>query len=189
MRTIKISTLFALGMFLLLGMPAKAQTDISKQLDGYPGSRTLFFYKNTLRMFNYTKDEAFERLIKDVDKVRYVTVPVIEQEGAFTESDYKGLKGAIEAEGFEVLLSARQGNAYINAYVKGDADSPEGFMATILTKDDDDDGTQSLQVIDMKGFIDPNEVSGLLDTFQGDGISRLFNNSNKNKKNRRKNDN
>ena len=161
MRTIVLS----LVLFALLALPAQAQTDISSRLAQRDGATKLFFYKNTLRMINVSKNEAFDELIKNIDKVRYVTVPI--ERGGFTLESYDALLTEIKGEGFEELMNMRQADRFIDAYLKGASEQPDGFIVTIRTEDD-------LTMLDMKGLINPTQVGGLMESFQKFDIGRFL---------------
>ena len=56
------------GTFLLISSLCLGQTETTNEFDTKYSSRTFFLYNNTLRMINQQGDEAFDELIKDIEK-------------------------------------------------------------------------------------------------------------------------
>src|SRR5688572_6708203 len=70
----------------------------------YSESMSLFFYNNTLRMLNQSDDKAFDELIKDIEKMKFL---MIDKSKSFTKSDYKKLTSEYKGESFEEIMSSR----------------------------------------------------------------------------------
>lgn len=70
-----LSLVFALLSVVLLvfSKPALAQCDVIKDVkDSEQADLTLFFYPSTLRMINIDKNEEFNRLIQDINKMIFM---------------------------------------------------------------------------------------------------------------------
>jgi len=81
-------------LFLLIlagATQALAQTKTTEKLDADFSGTSLYFYKNTLRMLNQKEDPAFDDMIKDIEKIRFVMIDRNEGKG-FSNADYTKLK-------------------------------------------------------------------------------------------------
>lgn len=122
-----------------------------------PGSLALFFYQNTLRMINQTADPAFDELIKDIEKMKFL---MIDKGNKFDASSYKKLVGDYKTEAFEEIMTARFQGKNFDIFLKGTEKKTDAML--VLVND-----TESLYVLDIKGFINVNKVTELYNKLDG----------------------
>jgi hypothetical protein len=87
--------LATLVLFATVGV-AGAQTKTTQALDEKYEGLSLFFYRNTLRMLNQADDPAFDELIKDIEKMRFMMID--KKESGFADSDFKKLLNDYKSE-------------------------------------------------------------------------------------------
>ena len=61
-------------LILISSTLAFGQTKTTEALDDKYEGVSVFFYRNTLRMLNQTDDPAFDDLIKDIEKMRFMMI-------------------------------------------------------------------------------------------------------------------
>lgn len=128
---------------------ATAQTKTTQALDEKYEGLSLFFYRNTLRMLNQKDDPAFDELIKDIEKMRFMMIN--KQESGFSDGDFKKLLEGYKSEAYEEMMSGRADGRTFTVYlreVKGD------IKGTIIVAKD----TDSVLVLDILGKIAVNKV-------------------------------
>lgn len=156
---------------------ALAQTKTTELLDEKHDGTTLYFYKNTLRMLNQKEDPAFDEMIKDIEKIRFVMIDRLEAK--FTTADYKKLQNSYtNTEKYEEIMNGRMDGRNLNIYVRETGGKVKGtiVMATDST---------NLYVLDILGkialekasslfkMIDENsDVASKLKSLHGDGESK-----------------
>ncbi|MBN8576662.1 MAG: DUF4252 domain-containing protein [Cyclobacteriaceae bacterium] len=143
---------------LIAASQAVAQTKTTQALDQKYEGLSLFFYRNTLRMLNQTDDPAFDDLIKDIEKMRFVMINRATEK--FTESDYKNLLAGYKSEAYEEIMTGRADGRTFTVYVKENNGNVKGTV--ILAKDE-----TSLLVLDMLGKIALTKVPEFFKTIDG----------------------
>jgi hypothetical protein len=136
-------------LFLLIlagATPALAQTKTTEKLDSDYDGMSLYFYKNTLRMLNQKEDPAFDEMIKDIEKIRFVMIDRTEGK-KFTESDYTKLKSDyLKKESFEEIMNGRVEGRNLNVLVRESGGKVNG---TVIMAGD----SSKLYVLDILGKI------------------------------------
>jgi hypothetical protein len=136
-------------LFLLIlagATQALAQTKTTEKLDADYDGMSLYFYKNTLRMLNQKGDPAFDDMIKDIEKIRFVLIS--RNEGKkFTNSDYAKLKSDyLKKESFEEIMNGRLDGRNLNVLVRESGGKVKG---TVIMAGD----SSNLYVLDILGKI------------------------------------
>ena len=144
-------------LFLLMmagAVQALAQTKTTEKLDADYDGTTLYFYKNTLRMLNQKEDPAFDEMIKDIEKIRFVMVD--RNEGKkFTNADYAKLKSEyLKKESFEEIMNGRMDGRNLNVLVRESGGKVKG---TVIMAGD----SSNLYVLDILGKIALEKASAL----------------------------
>ncbi len=122
----------------------------------YNESLSLFFYNNTLRMLNQTDDKAFDELIKDIEKMKFL---MIDKANAFGAADYKKLVSGYKGEAFEEIMTSRYQGRNFDVYLKENAGKTKGMV--VLVND-----SASLYVLDIVGSIALDKVTSLYSTIE-----------------------
>ena len=128
---------------------AGAQTKTTQALDEKYDGLSLFFYRNTLRMLNQKDDPAFDELIKDIEKMRFMLINKVESN--FTDGDYKKLLDGYKSETYEEMMSGRAEGRTFTVYLRETDGNVKGTV--ILAKDN-----ESVMVLDILGKIALNKV-------------------------------
>ena len=134
---------------------AVGQTKTTNELEKrFDDSFALFFYNNTLKMLNQTEDKAFDEMIKDIEKMKFV---MINKTASFSVQDYKNLIKGYKTESFENVMTARSEGKNFDVYVKEENDRVKGTV--ILVND-----SSQLYVLDVVGRVNPQQVSAFFST-------------------------
>jgi hypothetical protein len=144
----KIFLVSLLSVFVSL---AFAQSKTTQTLDEKFEGLSLYFYKNTLRMLNQKDDPAFDELIKDIEKMKFL---MIDKGDSFAKQDYKKLVTDYKSESFEEMMTSRHEGRTFDVYIK---DKKGSSMGTVILVND----SSSLYVLDMVGTIDMSKVTSL----------------------------
>lgn len=123
----------------------------------YSNAFTLFFYQSTLNMLNMQDNEEFQDIIKDVDKMKLITID--KSEDVFTNEHYKELVSDYKEDDFEELVSFRQKEANIKAYIKEKDGTTKG-IAVLINSD------STMTIIDLKGSVPLNKIGQLAQQIQ-----------------------
>lgn len=152
-------------LFALAGS-ALAQSQTTRDLEEKFGGVQAFFYKNTLRMINQKEDEAFDELIRNIEKMKFLMVSKT-GEGA-KPIDYPALLARYKKESFEPIVSSRIEGRNFDVYLR-DADGSKPGTVVLIN-----DST-NLYVLDIVGTIDVSKAGTLLNALEGStDISRLI---------------
>ncbi|MEP6734769.1 MAG: DUF4252 domain-containing protein [Chryseolinea sp.] len=147
----------SLVMVLLLvsTLSLMAQTKTTENLHKtYSDALSFYFYNNTLRMLNQTDDKAFDELVKDIQKMKFL---MIDKGSKFGSSQYKTLISEYKAESFEEIMTSRYQGRNFDVFLKDKDGKTEGMVVTV------NDST-SLYVLDIVGSIAVDKVTTLFKT-------------------------
>lgn len=114
----------------------------------------LYFYNNTLRMLNQSEDKAFDELIRDIQKMKFL---MIDKGTNFGASQYKQLVSGYKSESFEEIMTSRYQGRNFDVFLKDNKGKTEGMIVTV------NDST-SLFVLDIVGSIAIDKVTTLFKT-------------------------
>lgn len=141
---------------IVFSTTAFAQSKATEALQiKYTDSRALFFYNNTLRMLNQTEDKAYDELIKDIEKMKFL---MIDKPSAFTSSDYKKIVSSYKGDAFEGIMTSRYQGKNFDVFLKESGGKTKGMV--VLVND-----SSSLYVLDIVGSIALDKVTSLYKAF------------------------
>jgi hypothetical protein len=142
-------------VFIAGSLLAKAQSGTTEALHKNNGkAMAFFFYHNTLRMLNQNDDKAFDELIKDIQKMKFL---MIDKTTSFTPAAYKRLTTDYKAEKFEEIMTSRFQGKNFDVFLKEKSGKTEGMI--VLVND-----SSSLFVLDIVGSIALDKVTILYKT-------------------------
>lgn len=134
------------------------QTKTTQSLDDKYEGLTLFFYRNTLRMLNQTEDPAFDELIKDIEKMRFLMID--KTKSSFKKEDYKKLLSSYQGEEYEEMMTGRFDGRDFDIYLK---EKNGDIKGTVILAND----STSLIVLDILGKIALNKAPELFKVIDG----------------------
>lgn len=158
---------------------SKTTQNLEKQ---HRASLSLFFYQNTLRMINQKADPAFDEMIKDIEKMKFLAINKVED--SFENTDYKKLVGEYKSEKFEEIMTSRSKGKNFDIFLKGSDEKPDGML--VLVNDD-----ETLLVLDIVGRINLNKITQFYNTLDQSSdiqeqLGRFLNKGNSEKKSQEK---
>lgn len=158
MRTISRYILlisYTVCITLAANLSAAAQTRTTEALHkSNSDALSLYFYNNTLRMLNQQEDKAFDELIRDVEKMKFL---MIEKGTSFDGPKYKALVSGYKSEAFEEIMSSRYQGRNFDVFLKEDNGRTKGMVVTV------NDST-SLYVLDIVGSVALDKITTLFKT-------------------------
>jgi hypothetical protein len=131
---------------------ASAQSKTTEALNKKYDSKAAFFYHNTLRMMNQKEDPAFDALIKNIEKIKFLMIR--KDPNSF---DYKKLVQEYRSESFEEAMSSRHEGKSFDIFLKEKNNKTTGML--VLVNDD-----STLMVLDIVGSIALDQVTKLYNT-------------------------
>src|ERR1041385_2098880 len=108
---------------------AVAQSNTTNALDDKYEGLSLFFYKNTLKMFNQKDDKDFDELIKDIEKMKFLMID--KSKSAFATADYKKLLKGYQSEKYEEMMRSRYKGKNLDVYIKQDNGKVKGTVILV----------------------------------------------------------
>jgi sulfur relay (sulfurtransferase) complex TusBCD TusD component (DsrE family) len=143
-------------VFVFVAASASAQSKTTEALHKqHDDALSLFFYNNTLRMLNQSGDPAFDELIKNVEKMKFL---MIDKGPKFSQADYKKLTSGYKGEKFEEIMTSRYQGKNFDVFMKDHSGKTEGMV--VLVND-----SASLYVLDIVGSIALNKITSFYKTF------------------------
>ena len=145
-----------LAFSLLLPSTIFAQSATTEALHKkHTEALALFFYNNTLRMLNQAEDKAFDELIRDIEKMRFLMIK--KAESGFGTHDYKKLVSNYKSEAFEEVMTSRYEGKSFDVYLREKDGKTKGMLVLINDAD-------NLYVLDILGQIALDKVTKLYST-------------------------
>jgi Domain of unknown function (DUF4252) len=142
-----------IAAILLMQQWAMAQSETTQALQKrFKDSFSLFFYQNTLRMLNQKENKEFDDLIKNIEKMKFLSVD--KAQNNFSSQDYKALLKGYRTESYEPIVTSRHEGRNMDVYLKDIKGLPLGTV--ILVND-----SSRLYVLDILGSIDIQKASSL----------------------------
>ncbi len=140
MRNLLLILLISAAPLLTFGQSETIQKWHKKYDDAF----VMFFYKSTLKMLNMNDSKEFDELVKGIDKMKLLRID--KEKFSFSNEQYKELISDYRNENFEELMSLKQKEMKVNAYIKeGDGDT-EGIVVLV-------NETSNLIILDIKGSV------------------------------------
>ncbi len=156
MKVILTQVVISLMLFVVMPVALRAQSATTEALQKEHGEAlNLFFYNNTLRMLNQAEDKAFDELIKDIEKMRFLLID--KKESAFGKDELTKLIADYKAEAFEAAMTSRHDGKNFDVYLKAHDGQTEGML--ILIND-----AENLYILDILGRIALDKVTSLYTT-------------------------
>jgi hypothetical protein len=144
----------SIAFLVLIGFNLAAQTKTTEDLHkSNEEAFTLFFYHNTLRMFNQTDDATFDALIKDIEKMKFVMI----DRTKFGTADYKKLVSGYKSESFEEIMSSRIEGRNFDVFLKEVKGKTKGMVIAV-------NDPEKLYVLDIVGSIALDKVTKFVST-------------------------
>lgn len=140
--------------FLSAGAQSATTQNLLKKFDD---SFTLFFYKNTLRMFNQADNKEFDELVKNIEKMRFIIID--KDKTSFHPEDYTKLTQEYRRETYESIMTARYEGRNFDIYLK---DRKGSTLGTVVLVND----STNLYVLDILGSIDVSKASSLFSALE-----------------------
>lgn len=140
------------AVIAFVGFAAAAQSPVTNALEKEYDGMSAFFYHNTLRMINQSEDPAFDDLIRDVEKMKFVMI-----RKDVKAPDYRKLIGDYRAESFEEAMTSRHQGKNFDVFIKAEDNRTTGML--VLVNDE-----TSLMVLDIVGSISLDKVTRLYST-------------------------
>jgi hypothetical protein len=150
----KQNRLLFLLLIIITPFFTQAQSNTTNALEKKYDAMALYFYNNTLRMLNQSGDKAFDELIKDIEKLKFL---MIKKTDSFNLAEYKKVVGDYKAETFEEIMTSRFDGKNFDIFVKEADNKTKGML--VLVNDD-----ESLYVLDIVGSLALNKVTELYKT-------------------------
>jgi len=143
-------------LLLAAGFSGIAQTKTTLELEKrYDDSFKLFFYKNTLRMVNQAESPEFDKLVENIEKMKFLMVR--KAEGKFGPTEYRALVKEYQKESFEPIVTSRMDGRNFDIYLRDAKGSKPGTV--VLVND-----SSNLYVLDIVGTIDVSKAGALFQT-------------------------
>ncbi|GHN00941.1 hypothetical protein WSM22_24300 [Cytophagales bacterium WSM2-2] len=142
-------------LLLAISTVAAAQTKTTEELDKKYEGLSLYFYKNTLRMFNQSDNKDFDELIKDIEKMKFMMID--KTKTAFEGDDFKNLVKSYQGEKYEEMMTSRYKGKNLGVYIQQQDGRVKGTV--ILVND-----SSSLYILDILGRVALDKASTLFKT-------------------------
>lgn len=137
---------------VLVSVFAAAQSKTTNDLDDKYEGLSLYFYKNTLKMFNQQDNKEFDEMVKDIEKMKFLLID--KNKSAFAQADYKNLLKGYQGEKYEEMMTSRYKGKNLDVYIKQDGGHVKGTV--ILVND-----SSNLYVLDILGRVALDKASAL----------------------------
>lgn len=128
---------------------AQTKTTQALQAQFKDNTTALFFYKNTIRMWNQTDNKELEDMVKDIEKMKFLMIR--KSSKPFGKTEYSKLKSDYGKEDYESVMTSRYQGRNFDVLFKEKGWSSAG---TVLLVND----STNLYVLDIIGTIDINKV-------------------------------
>lgn len=148
------------GIVILFALTIKAQTKTTNALQSQFKENTvaLFFYKNTMEMWNITDNKELKELVKDIEKMKFLMINKSTKK--FGSTEYKKLKSDYVKEDYESVMTSRYKGKNFDVFFKEKGwTSPAG---TVLVVND----STNMYVLDIIGTIDMNKVGQFINAME-----------------------
>lgn len=139
-------------MLLITTVSVSAQTKTTEKIQkNHPDATVLFFYHNTLRMLNQGEDKAFDELIKDVEKIKFLMFTA----DAKIKEEYKTLVASYRAESFEEIMTTRMDGSKFNVLIREGKN--KGMILTV-------ENEAELYILDIVGSVALDKIATVFKT-------------------------
>ncbi len=139
-------------ILIAIHVAASAQTKTTDALDKKYEGLSLYFYKNTLRMFNQNDSKEYDELIKDIEKMKFMVID--KTKSNFADAEYKKLRADYRSEAYEEMMTSRYQGKKFDVYIKQREGRVKGTV--ILASD-----SANLYVLDILGRVALDKATAL----------------------------
>lgn len=138
---------------------------ITNWAENRDGLRKLCFYPTTLRMVNISHDQSFNKMVKDIDKLKII---ISDNKTPINKADLTFLKSGIKSEDYKDMVQIKQGKQSFFVYIKEKNEKPVGFAGIVYSEN-------NFVLIDLEGYISPEIIQQLIEGKINFGaISKLY---------------
>lgn len=135
--------LTALALLCLNGLTFGQSNTISDFLESNAPDQSYYLYPTTLRMINVTDDPEFEKLVKDIRRMRCF----LYQADRLPATAYERIKRGVIQEEFDLLMEYTRQHRTVHFYVLAEKGTPEGLVGLVQQSGE-------FILIDVEGFAD-----------------------------------
>ncbi len=140
-----------LALAILMSATAFGQSKTIKQFQRDTKGHKLFLYQSVIRVLNRNKNPDFNKLIKDLDHLRFVSS---EATGAEAVATFQRIDEGVRSEGFHEILSFDNAENKCRIYELTSAKGKSTWVVTLLME-----GVPA--AIEMKGSLDMRYINAL----------------------------
>jgi hypothetical protein len=151
----KFKRLLIISLLLTGTVLARAQSKTTEALEKKYNAMAFFFYNNTLRMLNQQEDKAFDELIRNIEKMKFLMIKKTAE--TMNAESYKKVVGDYKSESFEEIMTSRLDGKNFDIFVKEKDNKTKAML--VLVNDE-----KNLYVLDIIGSIALNKVTELYKT-------------------------
>ena len=150
-------------IFFLLFLSASCQQKdpLNDFLEDRNTGLILHFYPSTLRMINIDQNEEYNKMIREVEKARFIRL----DSGQFTKEEISELITSLQSEGYEEVMSFRDKKQDISVLAM-EKKIPEFVM---LSRAPD-----QVMILEMKGMVNVAKIPKLTQTFSENGFLNVL---------------
>lgn len=139
-------------MVMFTGFISAQSKTIADWTENRGGLRKLCFYPTTLRMVNISKDQSFNEMVKDIDKLKVI---ISDNKVPVKKEDVTNLKAGILKENFKDMVQVRRGKESVYVFIREKHEKPVGFAGIIYSEN-------SFILIDLEGYLSPEVIQKLI---------------------------
>ncbi len=133
-----------------------AQSDTTNKLQAKcDNAMSLYFYKNTLHMLNQSENQAFDDIVKDIDKMKFLMID--KPTHNFGSMEYQKITAGYKSERYEEIMTSRFEGKNFDVYLREKNGITKGMV--ILVND-----SSNLYVLDILGKVELNKITQLFNT-------------------------
>jgi hypothetical protein len=135
--------LAVLALLCLNGITFGQSNTVSDFLKSKAPDQSYYLYPTTLRMINVADDPEFDKLVKDIRRMRCL----LYKTDRLPSTAYERIKRGVEQEGFGLMMEYTRQNRTVHFYVLENNSKPEGLIGLVQQPGE-------LILIDVEGFAD-----------------------------------
>jgi hypothetical protein len=104
-------------------------------------------------MVNLSKDESFNRMTQDIQKLKII---LPDDKKPVTRKEVEYLRKGIKAEDYKDMMQVRRGKESFYIYVKEQNSKPVGFAGIVYSED-------QFILVDLQGYLSPKVIGLIID--------------------------
>lgn len=170
MTQIRLVFIYLTGLFLLSGCN-HSSNEFSKAVgefkDKTKGISSLYFYAGTLQMLNFTNDTTYNKLIKDVKKMRILSFK--SDNDTVRPEQMIALANNIRKESFVDLMQVQQKDYNVMIFMQKLNGKPKEIIGIVY-------GLKEFFIVDLLGSIPMSILPGIINgNFNMSGLNSVLN--------------